>query len=372
MNKSIKLYRSEGVILLYGLLAGYVNLSFEEMNRVINYLINNPLEIDEYSDALLDLANKDLITIKLISYDYPNHRIRETYDKNGNTLTTDEPCKDILEFLASPEMRDRVVSENKLKIEVNVKQQALIHRVLEQYLVSFIKGERSTGDVKDLWSYAKQKAYVLWFVDNKVSKSGRTLNINLLETNKSVVSNTVLLTTLFALKYEGIINIEDIGILNERDFLSPLPIYVRFQMINGISSYAKDIKSYEESFEDEWLEKRDEAQESLIEAGSLMYRDNDIFSSSSRLLLEPKGIQILALLMENYQNTVSYNSIIDSCWEEEQDRGELDNVNREDLLGSIYTSISNMRVILKNSKANVEIKTKYGEGYVLLPILKKS
>jgi hypothetical protein len=80
MNMSVKLYRSEGVILLYGLLSGYVNLNSEEINKVINHLINNPLEIDEYGDVLPppnqapQTKNNNTVTACL-------------YESNSNSLT---------------------------------------------------------------------------------------------------------------------------------------------------------------------------------------------------------------------------------------------------------------------------------------------
>ena len=361
----INLYKSDGVVLLYGLLGGYVDLNSEEVNKVVNHIINNPLELDEYFDVLFGLANKGFITIKLISYNYPNHKYRETYDKNGITYTTDKPCTDILEFIASPELRDDVVVANKLKIEVSVKQQPPIRQELEQYLNNYINGKLSTGDVKELWSYAKQRAYILWFVKYRTTHFGRTLNINLIETDRSVIDNTVLITTLFALKNEGIIDIEDIGLLSDRTFLPPPPVYIRFQMTKDIGSYVNDINAYEDVFETEWLYKK--AEQSAT-AGNLSLKDGLIYCANIEIGLTTKERKVLALLIEESPRLVEDVSLrgVYWDWDNDNDNKKLETKTEAQLMGNIHTCINSIRRKIEDN-ANMVIVVTPKVGYSLKP-----
>lgn len=364
-------YWDERAVLIHALCGGYTELEADEVVEAINALLNTPQLLYGSLECLLELEAGKLITTELLDIEYINQNFLPRTILRQNKLTTVNKPYTTLKELASDSgfglgTLEKLIEGRGLKIKVTVNDSRAIRRKLISYLANFTSGNLTTGTPTELWSYGKQKAYVLWRIQNEIKDFGNPMNLRLYEVPATIRHTSRLFTTLFALVFEKIVGVQNIKIDKEAKVAYPqLPVYIRVHLNRNPSDLAKII----EPFETEFAKAVEVSEpEGTLRIGNLTLDDNSVRCKGKELQLTPKELTVLVSLMTEYPRTVRNKDLRNIYFDEEYESGKLDDKQAADLMPSIYTAIKNLRKILEQNDAQVQIKTKSKIGYNLTKI----
>ncbi len=372
MKMNMKPYWDERTVLIYALLGGYTELATDEIGQAINDILNTSRLLYGSLDCLFELEDTKLINIELLDLEFINDNFLPRMDvrKSKGIKITHKPYTTLRELAADRGFglgtTEKIIEGRGLKVNVKVNDSQAIRRKLTSYLADFMSSALSTGEAKELWSYTKQKAYILWRIQNEMKHFGNPMTLRLYEASKATTDNSRLFSTLFALVFEKVINVQAVKIDKASGVAYPqMPVYVRVHFNRVISDFAATIAPFEPEFAKE-LEPSEP--DDLLKVGNLTLHNNAVECDSHELPLTPKELTVLTLLMSEYPRTVTNDNLRDTYFDSEYESGKLDSKLAADLMPSIYTTVKNLRKNLEQNGADVQIKTKAKTGYSLTKI----
>ena len=360
MKMTATAYWDERTVLIHALLGGYTEISGDEIGQTINDILNTPQLLYGSLDCLLELEASKLITTELLELGYINENfLPRTVLRKNKLSTVDKPYTKLKELAADSGFGlgtlEKLVEGQGLKVSVTVNDSQAIRRKLISYLADFTGDTLSTDKPVELWSYAKQKAYLLWCIQNEMKHFGNPMTLRLYEADPTVQRDSRLFTTLFALRLEKIISVQSIKTDKTAGVAYPLmPVFARVNLNRNLSDFAKIIEPFEPEFA-KTVEVTEP--EGRVRVGNLTLDDTTVTCNGVELPLTPKELAVLTLLMTMHPQTVRYASLRDAYFESESESSKLDNKTETDLMASIYTTVKNLRKNLKQNGANMRIKT---------------